>query len=189
VILDASEPRPAPSPDAADAGSGYPPTGEYEITSRVVSDDCPHKYVPPSAPWRSLVQAAAEGKHAKVNVPLAAVPPSNDTRAMNRSDVIIEPRRQMKSTEIPMPACSSYARTRTMDVVESGPNGFTIAISVAYGDAIKCSSLPPSKCTTKVEHVYKLVNARCPAECTRGLVFRRGDGGPTGDVDVDCRCP
>ena len=164
-----------------------PPTGEYRVTPRVVSDDCQPPYRPP-APWSAAVQAGAEAGHAKVNVPLVAIPPSNATSPIGRSDVMIEPKKSVKTTWVPMPQCSSYELTRTLDIVESSANGFKVALTVEHGDSMRCSSTPPMKCTTKIEQSYELVKAACPAECTRGVVFRaRGEGGAP--MDVDCRCP
>ena len=169
--------------DAA-AESRHPPTGTYEVTARVVSDNCRPKYRSPE-PWKTVVQASAEGEIAKVNIFLSAIPPSNATSAHERSDLSVEPRRETTRTTTPMPACPSYTSAQTMTITEAGPQGFTVAITVQHGDGKACSSLPPSKCTTRVEHVYRVIEALCPARCTRGLVFGRGIGGP----NVDCRCP
>jgi len=189
---DASASTEAPKVPADAGTSPYPPTGSYAITTRVISDDCRPKYTPP-APWDAIVQAGAERGVAKVNLLLSAIPPSNATSSSARSDLSVEPRRPTKRTSTPLPACASYTTAQTLEIVESGPAGFTVAISVEYGDASKCGGALPSKCTTKVEHVYKLVRSLCPAECTRGLVFRRPDAGAAmsgaGDAEADCRCP
>lgn len=180
--------RPTASTEPPDAGSPYPPTGEYSVTARVVSDDCRPAYQAPASPWSVVVQAGAERGHAKVNVPLAAVPPSSATATHARSDAVIAPRKPVSGTSVPMPACPSYTRKRTVEVVDASSTRFTIAITVEHGDATACSGLWPSKCTTKVEQTFELARAFCPAECTRGLVFRGGDGGAPA-ADVDCRCP
>lgn len=163
--------------------------GEYKVTERLVSSDCQPKFTPPSEPWTVQVQAGAEKNYAKVNVPLSAIPPSNATGSSARSDVVIEPRKPIKSTYVPMPQCPSYSLTRTMEIAEASAKSFKLLITVEHGNAIMCSALHPSKCTTKVEQVYEVVHASCAAECTRGIVFRgAGDAGAT-RLDVDCRCP
>ncbi len=196
----ASPSSPPPADDGAqtaqDAGSPYPPTGEYTVTERVVSDDCRPAYKPPE-PWTASVQAGAERKYAKVNVPLVGIPSSN-ARTNDRSDAVIEPRKTVKETVVPFPACKAYTVTRSLDIVEASSKGFKIAVTVEHGDASQCSSTqPPSKCTTKVEQSYALTRAVCAAECTRGFVFHVRDGGAPGTMDgggsapmeADCRCP
>lgn len=183
-----SAPRSAASTEPTDAGSPYPPTGEYSVTARVVSDDCRPAYQPPTAAWSAVVQAGAERGYAKVNVPLSAVPPSSAVATNARSDAVIAPRKAVTGTTTPSPACPGYTRKRTVEVVGASSARFTIAITVEHGDASACSGVGPSKCTTKVEQSFELARAFCPAECTRGIVFRRGDGGAP-SADVDCRCP
>jgi len=174
---------------SAIASSPFPPTGEYKVTERLVSSDCQPKFTPPSEPWTVQVHAGAEKNYAKVNVPLSAIPPSNATGSSARSDVVIEPRKPIKSTYVPMPQCPSYSLTRTMEIAEASAKSFKLLITVEHGNAIMCSALHPSKCTTKVEQVYEVVHASCAAECTRGIVLRgAGDAGST-RLDVDCRCP
>src|SRR5262245_49719778 len=86
----------ANSPTETDA-SPFPPTGSYEVSVRVLADDCTPAYVAP-ATWRQQVFAAAENGAGKVNIPLSAVPPSTSTRASARSDFRMEAGYSVKRT-------------------------------------------------------------------------------------------
>jgi len=186
-----------PTTTAPDAGASlYPPSGRYQVSVKVISDDCQMKYKPPQ-PWETIVQAGAEQRkdrtwYFKLNIALSAIPPSNATHSSARSDFVIQPKKPAnKQTATPLPQCSSYQVTRTMEVTQHDNQGFTVAITVEHGDSIMCSSLQPSKCTTKIEQEYKVTENVCPAECTRGLSIKHLDGGLTdpSKIEADCRCP
>src|SRR6185503_16395573 len=107
----ATAPTPAAAPSSAaapsPAASNNPPTGTYEITARVISDDCQPAYVPPP-PWRSFVVAKAAEGIVKVNAALAAIPPATDVQSSARSDLMLVPAKVVEHTTTPVLACASY---------------------------------------------------------------------------------
>jgi hypothetical protein len=173
----------APSGSPKSAVSPYPPTGLYEITTKLVSDTCNLGLVAP-APATLLVQSGAEKNVAKVNVPLPAL--SKDgarTNAMNRSDVMIEPRRPFKVTTTPRQGCADYKVVRSLEILEVSHDRFKISSSEARGDAAPCAPNEPSKCETRSETTFTLVKAYCEANCVMEGTPR--DGGP----EPKCICP
>jgi hypothetical protein len=164
-----------------------PPTGQYEITARVVSDTCTPAYVAPE-PWRARVMATAEGEIAKVNLVLAAIPPSSSTTNQARSDFRLEPGYTFQRAHKPVPACSDFARSTTHTMKSVSADGFTTAVEVVFGDADGCEVPGPTKCTTVVEYDHRVVEAECAARCTYGARPRHPGPAPEIVWDVDCRC-
>lgn len=187
-------PAGADAPDAgepakADAGpEKHPPTGNYEITTRIVSDTCTPAYVAPE-PWRGFVQSAAEKDVAKLNIGLMAVPPSSDTRLSARSDFRLRMSEPVRHTFSP-PDCAGYTAERSFEISDANKDGFKLTITVTHGDPGTCAPTFPSNCMTKVEQSFRAVEPMCRAECTRGA--RLTD--PTvADLSaqtwtVDCKC-
>lgn len=176
----------------ADGGKDVPPSAVYEVTVKVVADDCAPKYTAP-APWRVRVDGKAEGEVAKVNVPLSAMPPRSDTATAQRSDFVVVPATPV--TQKPSsPVCGMGERT--IEVRGASREGFTLAItSVFPARPDGCDAAVPEKCTTKIEQVYRVVEFLCAAECYAGQKPRPPKADGTGyriDEDrltVDCKCP
>lgn len=185
---DAAPTKTTPTAAPPTSAEQFPPTGMYEITARVVSDTCAPTWTPP-APWRSFVQSAAEKGIAKVNLGLAAVPPSNQPTPAARSDFRIQPREPTHHTFSP-PDCAGYTAERTFEITAANKDGFTLAITVAHGAPGTCAPTFPANCTTSIEQSFRVVEPMCRAECFRGA--KLADPSVT-DVaaqkwDVDCRC-
>lgn len=177
------------APPAPAEASPFPPTGSYDVSMRVLADDCSPAYVAPPS-WRQQVFAAAENGAGKVNIPLSAVPPSTSTRSSARSDFLMETgytvRRQMK----PAGGCDALAIDYVYTVQKMSPAGFELVVDVEYGDAGACAATTPTSCSTKVQYDYALVESQCAAECTRGsLPTPRASIHDDKDANVDCRCP
>lgn len=164
-----------------------PPTGQYEITARVVSDTCTPAYAPPE-PWTTRVMAAAEGDIAKVNLVLAAIPPSTSTTSSARSDFRLEPGHSFERHLVPVVGCPDFAIDATHTMKSVAADRFTTAVEVTYGDPGAYEVPGPTKCTTVVEYDHRLVEKECSARCTRGA--RPRHPGPAAEIvwDVDCRC-
>lgn len=176
------------APEEPDA-SPFPATGMYDVSMRVLADDCTPAYVAP-APWRQQVFAAAENGSAKVNVPLSAVPPSTSKRSAARSDFVMKADYTVRRTMQPAGGCEDLAIDYVYTLQRFSPAGFELVVDVAYGDADACAATTPTSCSTKVQYDYTLVESQCPAECTRG-----SRPTPRASIDdetplaIDCGCP
>ncbi|MBL9100778.1 MAG: hypothetical protein JNL82_07465 [Myxococcales bacterium] len=176
----------------ADGGEDVPPSGLYEVTTRVVADDCTPKYTPPAATTRVRVDARAEGERARVNVPLSGLPPARSAGAAMRSDFVVVPATPVK--EGLGDGCGPSMREFV--ATAASREGFTLAITSTFGrrnEACDAAAVP-QQCTTTIEQAYRVVSFECAAECHAGQKARppREDGtqwAPDERVMVDCRCP
>lgn len=151
----------APGRRPADGGMDVPPTGNYEVTVKVVSDDCTPRYAPPPA-WQVFVDAKAGAGRAQVNVPLSALPPTTQTRTAARSVFVVMPAAPLTHRN---DAIACGPASRTFEVIRASREGFTLAISTVYGERASCEKEQPAKCTTKIEQVYRLTELVCAAQC------------------------
>lgn len=139
-----------------DAGAPVvPASGEYEVTEKVLADDCRPEFKA-LEPWRATVQASASAEkgEARVNIPLIGIPPLGARSGRDRMDVWIAPRRVAKAQVVPLAQCFSYVVTRSVEITEASARGFTVMVTVEHGDSMKCSSIQPAHCTTRVEQRY-----------------------------------
>lgn len=169
--------------------STFAPSGLYDISTRVLADDCSPAYAPP-ATWRERVFTAAEDGHAKVNLPLSGLPPQGLTRATARSDFSLEPGFSRTDRMKPVRDCDAFTIDYAYTLQRPSSKGFELVVDVTYGDPGSCKTTSPTSCTTKVQYDYVLATAECAAECTRGVRPAK-TGVSDGPVEwlVDCRCP
>ncbi len=161
-----------------------PPAGTYEVTARVVADDCVPKYVPPQ-PWRALVHGKAERGLASVNVPVTALPPTSDTSVRQRSDFAVT---QAKPLTRYLEAGTCGPSTRILAIKDASRDGFTLVITSTFGPTLaNCTASLPTSCTTTVEHVHVLREPTCAAESFRAA--KAAQEYSENPASILCRCP
>lgn len=168
---------------AAEAAPEIAPSGRYAVTATVVESDCGPD-VSAVAPWEETVLLAAEAGWVKVNVRLPAV---GRASAWARQDLRLDAHEELRRRIAPIAECWQYeVETTTSGRLVEG--GLVVARTVAYGDASSCGAKAPSRCVARTEYRYTLLEAECPAECTRGARPVSGERPGSIELAVDCSC-
>ena len=127
---------------------------------------------------------AAEGGRVKVNVRLPAL---GRASAWARQDLRLDEPEERQRRVAPIAECWQYeVETTTSGRLVEG--GLVVQRTAAYGDASGCGAPAPSQCTARTEYRYTLLEAQCPAECTRGARSVPGKRAGIVELEIDCAC-
>jgi hypothetical protein len=186
--FDATDAAVGSSAQRVEQSPAPPPSGFYDRTADVVSDDCtPHIALPPAGRYAVMAQVGKQGP--AVNVPLdvslrAGSPDNGVANSSARMDLLAARDFGFTTTMHPAAMCHEYTVTRTVKVTDVSHDRFRVDVNYNYGATTGCSPAPtPASCAIEFAETFRLVEAKCEARCNTRTAF--GDGG----IEMSCQCP
>jgi len=138
-----------------------PPSGEYEITTSIITNSCGDKRTAP-APSKAVVYTKMGKKGLVGNLPLPSLasPPDGKSAGLDRSDLPLRAGEKVVSTSTPEPLCPSYKTTRTLELLEVTRDRIKLRRTEEHGTAGSCPKPPLlTKCALTAEQVFTLKKA------------------------------
>ena len=189
----AAAPKPASSIAAGAASSGatalpaIPPSGEYEVTTSLVTNSCGDQRAA-AAPLKGAVYVKTMKKGPVGNLPLPSLGPSpgaGKSATVERNDVQLTAGEKIVANFSTQPPCPSYKFTRTIELLEVTRERIKLRRTEEYGDGSGCPKPPAlTKCAVTAEQVFTLQKAMCEAPCTG-----QGRAEQAGVITMECSCP